>query len=72
MVVATKLAMELAAGPTLAHALTKKMLHLEWNMGVNEALDAEARAQAGLMKSKDFRRAYEAFAAKQKPVFEGD
>jgi enoyl-CoA hydratase/carnithine racemase len=66
------LANELAAGPTLAHALTKKMLHLEWNMGVNEAIDAEARAQAGLMKSNDFRRAYEAYAAKRKPVFEGD
>ncbi len=69
---ASTLAAELAAGPTLAHALTKKMLHLEWNMGVNEALDAEARAQAGLMQSADFRRAYAAFAAKQKPVFEGD
>jgi enoyl-CoA hydratase/carnithine racemase len=69
---ATKLASELAAGPTLAHALTKKMLHLEWNMSVNEALDAEARAQAGLMQSKDFRRAYEAFSKKQRPVFEGD
>jgi len=69
---ASKLASELAAGPTLAHALTKKMLHLEWNMGVNEALDAEARAQAGLMQSNDFRRAFEAFSKKQKPVFEGD
>jgi enoyl-CoA hydratase/carnithine racemase len=69
---AMKLAGELASGPTLAHALTKKMLHLEWNMSVNEALDAEARAQAGLMQSNDFRRAYEAFAAKRKPVFEGD
>ena len=69
---AGRLAAELAAGPTLAHALTKKMLHLEWNMGVNEAIDAEARAQAGLMQSADFRRAYEAFAAKKKPVFEGD
>jgi enoyl-CoA hydratase/carnithine racemase len=69
---AMKLAGELAAGPTLAHALTKKMLHLEWNMGVNEAIDAEARAQAGLMKSRDFLRAYEAFAAKRRPVFEGD
>ncbi len=69
---ASALAAELAAGPTLAHALTKKMLHLEWNMGVNEALDAEARAQAGLMQSADFQRAYAAFAAKQKPVFEGD
>ncbi len=69
---AMKLAAELASGPTLAHALTKKMLHLEWNMSINEALDAEARAQAGLMQSNDFRRAYEAFAAKQNPVFEGD
>ena len=69
---AMKLAGELAAGPTLAHALTKKMLHLEWNMGVNEAIDAEARAQAGLMKCRDFLRAYEAFAAKRRPVFEGD
>ena len=69
---AMKLAAELAAGPTLAHALTKKMLHLEWDMGVNEALDAEARAQAGLMQSKDFRRAYAAFVEKRKPVFEGD
>jgi len=69
---AMKLAAELATGPTLAHALTKKMLHLEWNMSVNEALDAEARAQAGLMQSNDFRRAYEAFSKKAKPVFEGD
>jgi enoyl-CoA hydratase/carnithine racemase len=69
---AMKLAGELASGPTLAHALTKKMLHLEWNMGVNEAIEAEARAQAGLMQSNDFRRAYDAFAAKRKPVFEGD
>jgi enoyl-CoA hydratase/carnithine racemase len=69
---AMKLATELATGPTLAHALTKKMLHLEWNMSINEALDAEARAQAGLMRSHDFRRAYEAIAAKKKPVFEGD
>jgi len=69
---AAKLAAGLASGPTLAHALTKKMLHLEWNMGVNEALDAESRAQAGLMKSNDFRRAFEAFAEKKKPVFEGD
>ena len=69
---AAKLAAGLATGPTLAHALTKKMLHLEWNMGVNEALDAESRAQASLMKSNDFRRAFEAFAEKKKPVFEGD
>jgi enoyl-CoA hydratase/carnithine racemase len=62
----------LAAGPTLAHAMTKKMLHEEWDVGVDKAIDLEARAQAELMLTKDFHRAYEAFAAKRKPVFEGD
>ena len=66
------MARELATGPTRAHAMTKKMLHAEWNMGVDEAIDAEARAQAHLMKTRDFKRAYEAFVAKRKPVFEGD
>jgi enoyl-CoA hydratase/carnithine racemase len=66
------MARELAQGPTRAHAMTKKMLHAEWNMGVDEAIDAEARAQAALMTTRDFKRAYEAFAAKRKPVFEGD
>jgi enoyl-CoA hydratase/carnithine racemase len=65
-------AKEIAAGPTLAHAMTKKMLHQEWNVGVDEAIEMEAQAQAILMQSKDFHRAYQAFAAKQKPVFEGD
>jgi enoyl-CoA hydratase/carnithine racemase len=65
-------ARELAAGPTLAHAVTKKMLHQEWSVGVDEAIDMEAQAQAILMQTKDFHRAYEAFAAKQKPVFQGD
>jgi enoyl-CoA hydratase/carnithine racemase len=65
-------ATELAAGPTLAHAMTKKMLHQEWNVGVDEAIEMEAQAQAILMQTKDFQRAYEAFAAKRKPVFEGD
>ncbi len=65
-------ARELAAGPTLAHAVTKKMLHQEWSAGVDEAIDMEAQAQASLMQTKDFHRAYEAFAAKQKPVFKGD
>ncbi|HEX6689515.1 MAG TPA: enoyl-CoA hydratase-related protein, partial [Burkholderiales bacterium] len=65
-------AKELAAGPTLAHAMTKKMLHQEWNVGVDEAIEMEAQAQAILMQTKDFHRAYQAFAAKQKPVFEGD
>jgi enoyl-CoA hydratase/carnithine racemase len=65
-------AKELADGPTLAHAMTKKMLHQEWNAGVDEAIEMEAQAQAILMQTKDFHRAYQAFAAKQKPVFEGD
>jgi enoyl-CoA hydratase/carnithine racemase len=65
-------ARELAAGPTLAHAVTKKMLHQEWNVGLDEAIEMEAQAQAALMQTKDFHRAYQAFAAKHKPVFEGD
>jgi len=65
-------AKDLADGPTAAHAVTKKMLHEEWSVGVDQAIDMEATAQALLMQTKDFRRAYEAFAAKRKPVFEGD
>jgi len=69
---AVEIAKELAAGPTLAHAMTKRMLHQEWNAGLDEAIEMEAQAQAILMQTKDFHRAYEAFAAKRKPVFEGD
>lgn len=69
---AMALAKELAAGPTFAHSMTKKMLHQEWNMGLDEAIEAEAQAQAICMATKDFTRAYEAFVAKQKPVFKGD
>jgi len=69
---AQTLAAELAAGPTFAHGMTKKMLHREWNMGVDEAIDAEAEAQAICMTTNDFHRAYEAFIARQKPVFKGD
>jgi enoyl-CoA hydratase/carnithine racemase len=69
---AIAMAGELAAGPTLAHAVTKRMLHREWNVTVDEAIDMEAVAQAELMRSRDFQRAYEAFAAKRKPVFQGD
>jgi enoyl-CoA hydratase/carnithine racemase len=69
---ARALALDLASGPTAAHAMTKKMLHLEWNMGIDEAIDAEARAQAECMRTRDFTRAYEAFVAKRKPVFEGN
>ena len=69
---ALKLAQELAGGPTFAHGMTKKMLQQEWNMGVDEAIEAEAQAQAICMATNDFHRAYHAFVAKQKPVFEGD
>ncbi|MCB0346692.1 MAG: enoyl-CoA hydratase family protein [Bdellovibrionales bacterium] len=69
---AQKFAAELAAGPTFANGMTKTMLNQEWNMGINEAIEAEAQAQALCMQTADFRRAYEAFVAKSKPVFEGD
>ncbi|HEY0614711.1 MAG TPA: enoyl-CoA hydratase family protein [Candidatus Elarobacter sp.] len=62
----------LASGPTFGHAMTKKMLHQEWAMGLDEAIEAEAEAQAICMQTRDFRRAYEAFAEKRNPVFEGD
>ncbi len=62
----------LVAGPTFAHGITKTMLHQEWNMSIDQAIEAEAQAQALCMQTDDFRRAYEAFAAKRKPVFEGD
>ena len=65
-------AASLAQGPTFAHAMTKKMMQQEWNMGVDEAIEAEAQAQAICMATNDFHRAYHAFAAKQKPQFEGD
>jgi enoyl-CoA hydratase/carnithine racemase len=69
---ALHLAAELANGPTFAHAMTKKMLHVEWNMSIDAAIDAEAEAQATCMQTEDFVRAYQAFAAKQKPQFEGN
>jgi enoyl-CoA hydratase/carnithine racemase len=69
---ALALATELAAGPTFANGMTKKMLHQEWGMGLDEAIDAEAQAQAICMATNDFHRAYHAFVAKQKPVFKGD
>jgi enoyl-CoA hydratase/carnithine racemase len=67
-----QLAEEIATGPTFAHAMTKKMLHAEWNLSVDAAIDAEAEAQAICMQTEDFRRAYQAFTAKQKPRFQGD
>ena len=69
---AQALAAELAAGPTFAHGMTKTMLSQEWSMTIEQAIEAEAQAQAICMQTQDFRRAYEAFAAKQKPVFEGN
>ncbi len=69
---ARAMAAELAAGPTFAHAMTKRMLHHEWSMSVDDAIDAEAQAQAICMATNDFHRAYQAFVAKQKPVFEGN
>jgi enoyl-CoA hydratase/carnithine racemase len=51
--------------------MTKTMLHQEWNVGLDEAIEMEAQAQAVCMQTRDFRRAYEAFAAKKKPIFEG-
>ncbi len=69
---AQALAATLAAGPTFAHAMTKKCLHQEWDMSIDEAIEAEAQAQAICMQTKDFGRAYRAFVAKQKPVFEGN
>jgi enoyl-CoA hydratase/carnithine racemase len=62
----------LADGPTFAHAMTKRCIHQEWSMGVDEAIEAEAQAQAICMQTRDYERAYEAFVKKAKPVFEGN
>ena len=69
---ALALARELAVGPTLAHAATKRQLDSEWHVSIETALDIEAEAQAALMQTNDFRRAYEAFANKRTPEFQGD
>ena len=69
---AMALATELASGPTFANGITKTMLHQEWTMSIDEAIEAEAQAQALCMLTEDFGRAYRAFAAKQKPRFEGN
>ena len=66
------LAASLAAGPNFAHAMTKKMLDQEWDMSVDAAIEAEAQAQAICMQTNDFERAYRAFVARSKPVFEGN
>ena len=69
---AFSLARSLAEGPGFAHMMTKTMLAQEWSMSIEQAIEAEAQAQAICMKTGDFRRAYEAFAAKERPRFEGD
>jgi enoyl-CoA hydratase/carnithine racemase len=66
------LAHDLAHGPTFAHMMTKTMLDQEWSMGIEQAIEAEAQAQAICMQTQDFERAYRAFVNKEKPVFEGD
>jgi enoyl-CoA hydratase/carnithine racemase len=69
---ASSLAAELASGPTFANGITKTMLHQEWTMSIDQAIEAEAQAQALCMLTEDFGRAYRAFAARQKPQFEGN
>ena len=69
---ANALALELARGPTFAHAMTKRQLDAEWHVSINEAITMEAEAQAVCMKTRDFHRAFEAFANKRRPEFQGD
>jgi len=69
---ARALAERLAQGPTFAHSITKTQLNHEWNMGLDQAIEAEAQAQAICMQTQDFERAYRAFVAKERPVFEGN
>jgi enoyl-CoA hydratase/carnithine racemase len=69
---AAAMAASLADGPNFGHMMTKTMLWQEWNSGLGECIEAEAQAQAICMQTNDFERAYHAFAAKQKPVFEGN
>ena len=69
---AQQFAAQLASGPTFANSMTKKMLHQEWSMGIDEAIEAEAQAQAICMMTNDFHRAYHAFVARSKPEFEGN
>lgn len=69
---AQKFARSIADGPWFAHAMTKKMLDQEWAMGIDQLIESEAQAQAICMATGDFRRAFEAFAAKAKPEFKGN
>jgi len=67
-----EMAKRLAAGPNFAHGITKNQLNIEWDMPLDTAIEAEAQAQAICMQTEDFKRAYRAFVAKEKPVFEGN
>ena len=69
---AIALAQRIGAGPVFAHGITKTQLNQEWSMGLEQAIEAEAQAQAICMQTKDFERAYRTFVAKEKPVFEGN
>jgi len=69
---AQKFANRLSEGPTFANSFTKTMLHQEWNMSIDQAIEAEAQAQAICMQTEDFHRAYNAFVNKEKPIFEGN
>ena len=69
---ARALALQLASGPTFAHSMTKRQLDAEWHVSIDQAITMEAEAQAVCMKTRDFHRAYGAFAAKRKPEFQGD
>ena len=69
---AKALAKSLAEGPSFGHAMTKRCIHQEWSMGIDDSIEAEAQAQAICMQTKDYERAYEAFVAKTKPTFKGN
>jgi enoyl-CoA hydratase/carnithine racemase len=69
---ARAMAKSLAAGPTFAHAMTKRCIHQEWSMSIDDSIEAEAQAQAICMQTKDYERAYEAFVRKEKPTFDGN
>ena len=72
LVLAQTMAQQIAAGPTFANGITKTQLQQEWNMSVDQAIESEAQAQAICMQTEDFRRAYNAFVNKARPVFEGN
>lgn len=69
---AMKMARQIADGPSFANGMTKNQLNVEWDMSLDTAIEAEAQAQAICMQTRDFERAYNAFVAKQRPVFEGN